>query len=120
LINTSWQLGPASDRTALSVSAIPAASAAACKFFPGQSQHITADGVGALLRTIDQPDKHWQSLCVTDLDGLGLTIALDLSAPGTSHTTSPGSGPFGSALAVLGHLRLLGPDPASWTASPAA
>jgi hypothetical protein len=116
-VNTGWQLGPDADTGGLSISAVPAADGG-CKFLAGQSQHVTVDGEQDLLRTIDEPDKHEQTLCAADVHGLSIVIDLDLSIPGTNHTPLPGSDGFGSALAVLGHLRLLGPDPARWSISP--
>jgi hypothetical protein len=57
-------------------------------------------------------------LGAADVRGLSIVIDPDLSIPGTDDTPLPGSGGFGSALAVFGHLRLLGPDPARWSTSP--
>jgi hypothetical protein len=117
LVNTGWQLGPAADAGGLSISAVPAAHGG-CKFFAGQSQRVTVDGAQGLLRTIDETGKHEQTLCAADVRGLSIVIDLDLRIPGTDNTPLPGSGGFGSALAVFGHLRLLGPDPARWSTSP--
>jgi len=71
-----------------------------------------------LLRTIDETDKHEQTLCAADVHGLSIVIDLDVSIPGTNDTPLPGSDGFGSALAVFGHLRLFGSDPARWSTSP--
>ena len=116
IVNTSWQTGPASDTQGLSISVGPAAGT--CKLFAGESSHVTVDGVQAALRTIVLTGKHNQDLCVSDLDGLAVDIDLDLTVPGTNSTPLPDSTGFGSAVAVFDHLRLLGPNPASWTPQP--
>jgi len=117
LVNTGWQLGPGSDTGGLSISVGPAAPGG-CKFFAGQSRYVTIDGAQGLLRTIDQTGKHEQTLCASDVQGLSIFIDLDLRVPATNDTTLPESSGFGSALAVFGHLGLLGPDPAHWTTNP--
>ena len=118
IADTGWQLGPASDQTALGISVIPAQDGYPCPFDSGQSEYVTVDGARAILRTIDQPYKHWQSLCVSNIDGLQLSITLDLNVPGTSDRPLPGSAIFSSALAVFRHLKLLGPNTADWTTTP--
>jgi hypothetical protein len=120
LVNTGWQVGPASDPSGLSISVTPAAWGGrySCKFFSGQSRYVTADGARGLLRTIDEPGKHEQSLCIADVHGLSIFIDLDLRLPGTNDSALPGSKELHSALAVLSHLQLLGPSPARWTTSP--
>jgi hypothetical protein len=118
IANTGWQLGPTSDQGGLGIAAIPAQDGYPCSFDPGQSQHVTIDGTPANLRTIDEPGKHWQSLCVNNIDGLQLWIILDLTLPGTNHTALPGGQEFGTVLSVFRHLKLLGPDPADWTTNP--
>jgi hypothetical protein len=117
LVNTGWQLGPASDTGGLSISVGPAAPVG-CKFFAGQSQYVSIDGAQGLLRTINQTGKHEQTLCASDVHGMSIFIDLDLRVPGTNDTRLPESSGFGNALAVFGHLRLLGPDPAHWTTNP--
>ncbi len=89
-----------------------------CDIVAGQSQHVTIDGAQALLRTIDEPGKHWQSLCAPDVDSLSLLIELDLNIPGTNDTPLPGGSRVGGLLTVFSHLRLLGPDVANWTKQP--
>jgi hypothetical protein len=116
IVNTSWQAGPASDTQGLSISVGPAAGS--CKMFPGQSQYVTVDGIQAALRTMGLTGKHNQTLCIPNLDGLAVDIYLDLTVPGTNSTPLPDSAGFGSAVAVFGHLRLLGPNPAHWTPRP--
>jgi hypothetical protein len=117
LVNTGWQLGPAADAGGLTISAVPAANGS-CQFLAGRAQAVTVDGEQGLLRTIDETDKHEQTLCAADVHGLSVVIDLDVSIPGTNDTPLPGSDGFGSALAVFGHLRLLGPDPDRWSTSP--
>jgi hypothetical protein len=120
LAATGWSAGPAVDPTALTISVTPAVAANseyACNDIAGQSTSTTLDGAPALLRTLNEPDKHWQSLCANDIDGVQPYLTLDLNTPG-SNAPLPGSGEFGSLLAVFGSVRLLGPDPAAWTTDP--
>jgi hypothetical protein len=113
---TYWYAGPAVDPTALLIQVAPADSAGgSCEFFPGQSSHVRVDGQPALLSVRDQVGKHWQTLCVNDVDGLSVFIHLDLSIPGTADTPVPGGAALGDAQAVFGDLHLLGPDVADWT-----
>jgi hypothetical protein len=115
-----WSAGPAIDPTALSISIGPAVAASsdyACKYVAGQSAAVTLDGAPALLRTLDEPDKHWQSLCANDIGGVQPYLTLDLNTPGSS-APLPGGDQVGSLLTVFGNVRLLGPDPANWTTVP--
>jgi hypothetical protein len=124
LVDIGWSAGPAADPGALSISVYPAKSAGgigSCKYIAGQSSHVTIDGVLATLRTIDLPGKHWQSLCAANIDGLALYATLDLANPNTtSDTPLPGGAQVGSLVTIFGHLRLLGPDVATWTSNPPA
>jgi hypothetical protein len=121
LAATGWSAGPTVDPTALSISIGPAVATTnsdyACKYVSGQSAAVTLDGAPALLRTLDEPDKHWQSLCANDIDGVQPYLTLDLNTPG-SNAQLPGGDQAGSLLTVFGNVRLLGPDPASWTIEP--
>jgi hypothetical protein len=118
IVNTEWSIGPASDPQGLSISVEPATADTSCKMFAGESQYVTVDGVQAALRTIDMTGKHEQDLCVPNIDGLAVTIDVDLEVPGANHTPLPGSAELGSALAVFRHLRLLGTSRAHWTPDP--
>jgi hypothetical protein len=119
LANVSWYAGPADDPTALGISAGPASGGpSSCQYVGSQSQYVTIDGAPAVLRTIGQPYKHWQSLCARDVDGLTLVITLDLSAPGTNDTPLPDASQVGEVLTVFSRLYLLGPDVAHWTTRP--
>jgi hypothetical protein len=115
-----WQAGPAVDNSALSVSIWPDAGQPplTCNFVDGQSQYITIDGAQALLRTIDQSYKHWQELCIPDVQGLQVLLELDLNTPGTNDTPLPGGSEVSSILTIFSHLRLLGPDVRNWTRQP--
>ena len=57
-----------------------------------------------------------QSLYVCDIAGLYLNINLVITVPKT-HTPVPGAAGLG-ALALARRMRLLGTDPAAWTADP--
>jgi hypothetical protein len=119
-VGSGWQAGPAVDNSALSISVWPNAgqTALSCNFVDGQSQYVTVDGAQAMLRTIDQSYKHWQELCIPDVQGLQVLIELDLNAPGTNDTPLPGGPAIRSVLTVFSHLRLLGPDVRTWTRQP--
>jgi hypothetical protein len=115
-----WQAGPSVDNSALSISVWPDAGQPPlnCNFVDGQSQYITIDRAQAMLRTIDQSYKHWQELCIPDVEGLQVLMELDLNTPGTNDTPLPGGPEIGSVLTIFSHLRLLGPDVLNWTRQP--
>ncbi|MGE5136053.1 MAG: hypothetical protein ACM32E_24475 [Gemmatimonadota bacterium] len=118
LLDTSLMLGPASNHGALTISVTPAAGTrrSACgTFISGQPEHVSIGGAQGFLRTIDQPGRREQDLCLASYHGWSLKLYLRLNASGSSRRL-PGA-PSG-ALAALHHLRLLGPDPAGWTAAP--
>ena len=110
-------LGPAIDPGALGIGVIPTPPGSSCKFIAGQSQHVTLDGVSAVLRTLDEPGKGYQSLCAADVSGLQVYIRLDTTET-ASNTPLPGAGGLGGALGVARALHLLGADPAFWTTRP--
>jgi hypothetical protein len=121
LVNVGWVAGPAADPTALGIYVSPAGipgSIGSCNYVEGQSRYVTVDGARAIERTIDEPGKHWQSLCASDVRGVQVLILLDLANPNTSDTPLPGSAEVGSVLTVFSHLRLFGADVADWPASP--
>jgi hypothetical protein len=118
LLGTGLDLGPADDPGAMSISIAPAGGPDACKFVPGQSQYVTIAGAQGTLRIIDEPDKHWQDLCSSDVHGMQLDLSLDLNVPGTSDTPLPGASSLGGVLEIFQHLRLLDPSPAGWTTRP--
>jgi hypothetical protein len=114
-----WQAGPAVDNSALSISVWPNAGQTplSCNFVDGQSQYITIDGAQAMLRTIDQTDKHWQELCIPDVHGLQILMELDLNTPGAD-TPLPGGPEVRSVLTIFSHLHLLGPNVRTWARQP--
>jgi len=117
LINEGWSAGPAADPTALGVSVWPAGRGSIpCKVYPGQTSHVTVDGVRMLLRTIDEPGKHIQSLCAQNFRGVAVSVSLDLNVPGTNDRPLPGASKVGGVFAVVRHLHLFGPDVADWPA----
>jgi hypothetical protein len=121
LAATGWSAGPAVDPTALSVGlgpAVPANSDYGCKFVTGQSTTETLDGAAALLRTLNEPDKDWQSLCANNIDGVQPYLTLDLNTPGSDAPLPGETGEFANLLKVFGSLRLLGPNPAAWVTDP--
>jgi hypothetical protein len=119
VVSGGWQAGPAIDNSALSISAWPRSRPeSGCNYVSGQSRYITLDGARVMLRTIDEPDKHWQELCAMNLGGMQVLMALDLNAPGTNDTPLPGGTGVRSVLTIFRHLRLLGPDVANWTRRP--
>jgi hypothetical protein len=121
LLAISWSAGPTVDPTALSVGVFPPVrhmgSPSYCNFVAGQSRYATLDGTRTLVRNLNEPYKHWQSLCANDIDGVQLYLTLDLNTPG-SNTPLPGSNEFNGVLTVFRHLQLLGPNPGAWTTAP--
>jgi hypothetical protein len=117
LLGQSLSLGPAVDPGALGIAIMPAPPGNSCKFVAGQSQYVTLDGVKAVLRTLSEPGKGYQSLCATKVNGLQVYVDLDTTEP-TSNTPLPGVAGLGGALGVAKALHLLGTDPANWTTSP--
>jgi hypothetical protein len=118
LVNVGWQAGPADDTTALSISAVPAAipgATSSCNYVDGQSWYVTLDGSRVMLRTIDQPYKHWEELCAPDVRGMSVYITLDTNIPGTNDRPLPGGRIVGGVEKIFRHLQLLGPDVANWT-----
>jgi len=122
LVGMTLDLGPAADAYALSISAQPAGGPSGCTWDPtgpGTYQRVIIDGAAGILRSVDLPGKHFQSLCSASVDGLRLDISVDRSAPGTSDRPLPGGAGFGRALVIFfDHLKLLGPNPAGWTTRP--
>ncbi len=118
-VTAGWQAGPSDDPTALEVSVMPASTGQpGCNFVDGQSSYVTLDGAAAVLRTIDQPYKHWQKLCAQNVDGLALYLTLDLNVPGTNDTPLPGGSQVGGLMTVFARLHLLGTNPATWSTRP--
>jgi len=113
LLGQSLSLGPTADPGALGITVAPATPGNSCAFIAGQSQHVTVDGVRAVLRTLSD----YQSLCATDVAGLQVSITLDTTVPNRG-SPLPGVSGLGGALGVGRALHLLGADPANWTASP--
>jgi hypothetical protein len=115
LVNEGWSAGPAVDPTALGVSVWPTGqSSVPCKVYAGQTSYVTVDGVLMRLRTINEPDKHVQSLCAQNFRGLGVFISLDRNVPGTNDRSLPDAAKVGGVLTVFRHLHLFGPDVANW------
>jgi len=119
MLGTSITAGPAADTSAFSIGASTAAAQGGCDFVTGQSSYVTRLGLQWIYRVLSEPDKNWQRLCATGpVDGLtGVSIAMDMNVPGFS-TPLPGAATLGGTQGVLTRLRLLGPNPNSWTTSP--
>jgi len=118
LVDVGWSAGPADDPTALNIGVTPASVPGAidsCNYVAGQSWYVTLDGARVMLRTIDQPFKHWEELCAPDVRGLSVYITLDTNVPATNDTPLPGGRTVGGVLKAFRHLHLLGPDVGSWT-----
>lgn len=69
------------------------------------------------MSTVDEPGIHVQQVCAEDVAGLYLWLSLDRDVPRTTRPV-PGAARLGGALQLAGRLRLLGADPAGWTADP--
>jgi hypothetical protein len=115
----SWQAGPAVDSTALNIWAAPAVGQPTlhCNPVAGQTEPITLDGAQGTLRTMNFPDKHWQELCMPDLDGMQLMIQMDRNVPGSDRPL-PGGAEISSIPALMQHIRLLGPAVKDWRGAP--
>ena len=118
MLGTGLTLGPAADPEALAISVTQAGQPAACEPLAGQTQNVPLDGATGILRTIDEPGKHWQSLCSSDVNGMQLQVRTDLTIPGTSNTPLPGAPADFGAMAVFRELHLLGTNHALWSTSP--
>ena len=118
VVDVGWSAGPADDPTALSIGVTPAATPGAidsCNYVAGQSWYVTLDGARVMLRTIDQPYKHWEELCAPDVRGLSVYITLDTNIPASDDTPLPGGRIVGGVVKVFRDLKLSGPDVAAWT-----
>ena len=110
--------GPAGDPGALNVQAEQAGLASStCKIIPGQWSRTHVQGALAATGTLDRPGIHVQQVCARDIAGLYLWLSLDRDVPRTSRPV-PGAADLGGAANLAGRLRLLGTDPAAWTADP--
>jgi hypothetical protein len=110
--------GPAGDPGALNVQAEQARLASStCKIIPGQWSRTHVQGALAAAGTLDEPGIHVQQVCARDIAGLYLWLSLDRDVPRTSRPVPGGAG-LGGAANLAGRLRLLGTDPAAWTADP--
>ncbi len=110
--------GPAGDPGALNVQAEQAGLASStCKIIPGQWSRTHVQGALAAAGTLDKPGIHVQQVCARDIAGLYLWLSLDRDVPGTSRPVPGGAG-LGGVANLAGRLRLLGTDPAAWTADP--
>ena len=94
----------------------PGQGSVPCKVYAGQTSYVTVDGVRMLLRTIDEPGKHVQTLCAQNFRGVAVSVSLDRSVPGTNDRSLPGAAKVGGVFAVFAHLHLFGPDVADWPA----
>ena len=122
LAGTGIDAGPATDPTALGVSASAGAAGpagAACPFITGQSSFVIRLGVQWVYRVLGETDKQWQNLCANGaVKGLlGADVNMDMNVPG-SKVPLPGSKELGGTLGVLARLRFLGENQANWTTTP--
>jgi hypothetical protein len=123
MAGTGITAGPDIDTSALTINASSGPAAAACDFVPPggstSTSHVTRLGATWLYRKVDVPGNAAQELCATGpVDGLpGVTIGIDMSDPASGRPL-PGAAQFGGAVGVLDRLRLLGANPAAWTANP--
>jgi hypothetical protein len=134
LMGVGLYLGPAADSYALGVLMLPAPGPSWCTWGAGTGtyQKVTVDGTdlgtyqkdtvggaSGILRTIDEPGKHWQSLCFADIHGLDVWMDNDLANPFTSDAPLPGEAGLGGLLNIFRHhVQLFGPNPANWTTHP--
>jgi hypothetical protein len=122
LVGTGISAGPASDTSALSVSAsVP--DGYGCNFVTGQSSYVTRYGVSWIDRVIGQVDKDVEILCTTGsgpsgvVDGLQVFIYLEENKPG-SDSLMPGVASLQGAFGVYSRMKFLGSGPSGWTTDP--
>ncbi len=80
-----------------------------CYFYPGgQSQHQVIDGHQVVVNTIPAADGRptTHQVCVPDANGLFIFISVDSNKPAIS------------PVILFGHMKLLGTNPAGWSARP--
>jgi hypothetical protein len=121
LVNVGYQIGPANEPTALTISAEPAASGGkVCESGSTRSGSIMFDGSRAGLQTLSNHGHAYiQNLCTLHVDGMQISISLDLSTQGYPPSMLPGGRQVKDMRTLLRHLRLLGPDVADWPTRPA-
>lgn len=112
-------VGPAADTSALSIGATRPAGHG-CAYVSGQSSYVTRYGVNWEYRVLDDHiAKNVEMLCsMRPVDGLDVNIYLDMAPEEAGAAPLPGSSQLGGAFGVYARLRLLGPNPANWTADP--
>lgn len=106
-------LGPAGDRYRLTIENHPAGwPVNHCDYAHNRLfRRVTIDGAQAVL---ENQQSAGPSLCFNDLHGIYLALILRVR----TGKAAPGSGGYGSVMAVFRHMQLLGPDPARWTTNP--
>jgi hypothetical protein len=108
-------IGPSQDPEGMSVLAEPSFPHA-CSFTAGHIQSVSFDGAHGVLVTTNQSgpagpggqsgSEHQQDACFPNLHGMQVWVSVSLPDGA------------GGAMGVLHHVRVLGPDPANWTAQP--
>jgi hypothetical protein len=120
-------LGPSAPENDIEISATPANKPATCAFVKGRSTRGTLDGARFTLTTMPVPDSYgaavmegWQQeeLCgYTDHLQISILVAQNLLSRQRWPLTSAELSQY-TAVTVLDHMMLLGPDPANWTTNP--
>ena len=111
--------GPAADTSALSIS-VSKPLGNGCNYVSGQSSYLTRYGVNWEYRVLDDHiAKNVEMLCsMQPISGLDVNIYLDMAPEEAGAAPLPGSQQLGGAFGVYTRLRLLGLNPAHWTAAP--
>jgi hypothetical protein len=119
LLADGLNVGPAADTSALSISATRPLGYG-CNYVSGQSSYVTRYGVDWEYRVLDDHiAKNVEMLCsMQPVDGLDVNIYLDMAPEEAGAAALPGSYQLGGAFGVYTRLRLLGLNPANWTADP--
>jgi hypothetical protein len=119
LLADGLDVGPAVDTTALGISATKPLGYG-CNYVDGQSQYVTKYGVNWEYRVLDDHlAKNVEMLCsMQPIDGLDVNVYLDMAPEEAGAAPLPGSYQLGGAFGVYTRLRLLGLNPAKWTADP--
>ncbi len=109
--------GPTSSPAALNVQVQEATEQKHCSGPPSGAQVVSVHGAPAYLQKVNRPRDQLQEIYACHADGLGFTIRLVPTLPGSDRPV-PGLASLGGVLGVARRMRLLGPDRDAWTAHP--
>jgi hypothetical protein len=109
--------GPASSPAALNVQVQEATEQKHCSGPPSGAQVVSVHGAPAYLQKVNRPRDQLQEIYACHVGGLGFTIRLVPTLPGSDRPV-PSLASLGGVLGVARGTRLLGPDRDGWTVHP--